>query len=458
MKKSQTNFVCSECGYSSSQWYGKCPSCSAWNSMQEFREQRDKKGKKNQRDQNITRPQKLSEIKTSVTERFSSGMEEFDRVLGGGFINGSVSLLAGEPGVGKSTLLLELAREQKDPSSAGSGKASKKILYISGEESVEQIKMRAERLGVDNKSLLLLAETNTERIIEEIGEFAGVEEPGGKLVIIDSVQTLWSEAVEGEPGSVSQVKGCALKLIEFAKKNNVTIILVGHVTKGGEVAGPMMLSHMVDVVLFLEGERFADLRLLRGIKNRFGPTDEVGVFRMVGKGMEEVRNPSELFLEGFGGSGTNENRVGNVIICAMEGSRPMLVEIQALVTQSALAIPRRVASGVDYNRVLLLAAVLQKSLNLPLYSQDIIVKVAGGFKVDEPAADLGICLAIISSFKNLPIGFKTCVFGEVGLLGEIRRVNGEEKRKKEATKLGFIKILSSETVKNLREAVKTIGN
>lgn len=384
------------------------------------------------------RPQRLSEIKTSSNKRFSSGIGEFDRVLGEGFVRGSVVLLAGEPGIGKSTLLLQLAKEQTQNT----------IFYVSGEESAEQIKMRAERLGVDGKNLLLLSETGVERIIEEIGELRS--ESGSKLVIIDSIQTLWSEDFEGYPGSISQVKGCAQKLLEYGKKNQVAMILVGHVTKEGEIAGPMILSHMVDVVLFLEGERFADLRLLRGLKNRFGPTDEVGVFKMTEKGMEEVANPSELFLQGSSGG---KGEAGSVVVCAMEGTRPMLLEIQALVTQSALAIPRRVASGVDYNRILLLTAVLQKSLNLPLYNQDVIVKVAGGFKISEPAADLAICLAIVSSFKNQPIAPKTCVFGEVGLLGEIRRVGNEERRSKEARKLGFTKIISSETVKNLHQAI-----
>jgi DNA repair protein RadA/Sms len=387
------------------------------------------------------KPIKLSEIKTSVNQRISSQISEFDRVLGGpstgsgqgGFVPGSVILLAGEPGVGKSTLLLELAKE------------SPRILYVSGEESVEQVKMRAERLGVKGENLLLLSETNVENIVEEAQK--------EKFVVIDSVQTLWSEAIDGEPGSVSQVKGCSQKLLEFAKKNGVTMVLVGHVTKEGAIAGPMILSHMVDVVLFLEGERFADLRLLRGIKNRFGPTDEVGVFKMEEKGMVEVKNPSELFLEGNG-----KSEVGSVTVCAMEGTRPMLLEIQALVTQSALAIPRRVVSGVDYNRVLLLAAVLQKTLGLPLYNQDIFVKVGGGFKIAEPAADLAICLAIISSFKDVSLPAKTCVFGEVGLLGEVRRVSGEEKRRKEAKKLGFSQIISSATVKNLREATKVVSS
>lgn len=436
VKKALTQFVCNQCGYESVQWYGKCPSCGEWNTMVEFRVEKGK-GKRAADSRNGAKPARLSEIKSLVSERFSSGIGEMDRVLGNGFVTGSVILLAGEPGIGKSTLLLQLAES-----------TNLKLLYVSGEESAEQIKMRAERLGVDGKNLLLLSETSVERIIEEVGELKNSS--GNKLVIIDSVQTLWSEDFEGYPGSISQVKGCAQKLLEYGKKNQVSMILVGHVTKEGEVAGPMILSHMVDVVLFLEGERFADLRLLRGLKNRFGPTDEVGVFKMTEKGMEEVINPSELFLQG-GGSGKGE--IGSVVVCAMEGTRPMLLEIQALVTQSALAIPRRVASGVDYNRILLLTAVLQKSLNLPLYNQDVIVKVAGGFKISEPAADLAICLAIVSSFKNQPVPPKTCVFGEVGLLGEIRRVGNEEKRKKEAKKLGFIRIISSETVKSLRQAI-----
>ncbi len=293
----------------------------------------------------------------------------------------------------------------------------------------------------------ILAETNIERILEEAK---------GELFIIDSIQTLWSEEIEGSPGSISQVKGCTQKLIEFANRTGISVILIGQINKEGEIAGPMMLNHMVDCVLFLEGERFTELRLLRGLKNRFGPTDEVGVFKMTDKGMEEVKNPSEIFLEGFEGGKGFEGKVGAVTICAMEGTRPMLLEIQALVTQSSLPVPRRVVLGLDYNRVLLIVAVLQKNLHLPLYNQEIIVKVGGGFKISEPAADLGIALAIVSSFKNKPIVQKTVAFGEVGLLGEVRRVGGEERRAKEAKKLGFTNVLSSSTVKDLQEATKAI--
>jgi len=407
-----------------------------------------KMGEREERE--AAKPIRLSEIKTTFTKRTSSGMEEFDRVLGQGFVKGSVVLLAGEPGVGKSTLLIQLLKKMP----------AQQILYVSGEESVEQVKSRAERLGVSGGNLLLLAETNVENILEEIKILRDKDIRGKEkellniLVIIDSIQTLWSEDFEGYPGSVSQVRGCSQRLLELAKKKGITMIFVGHVTKEGEIAGPMILSHMVDVVLFLEGERFTELRLLRGFKNRFGPTDEVGVFRMAEGGMEEVKNPSEMFLEeDEGGKGT----AGAVVVCAMEGTRPVLLEIQALVTQSSLAIPRRVVSGVDYSRVLLLTAVLQKNLGIPLYNQDVFVKAAGGFKVSEPAADLGICLAIISSFKNQPLPPKTCAFGEVGLLGEVRRVNGEEKRTKEAKKLGFTHVLSSSTVRNLREATKVVS-
>lgn len=381
-----------------------------------------------------TKPIKLSEIKTSVSGRLSTGIGELDRVLGGGFVSGEVVLLAGEPGVGKSTLLLGLKNNL--------------VVYVSGEESPDQLKIRADRLGIKKDNWLVLPETQIERVIDAVIEIKP------EIVVIDSVQTVWSEEIEGSPGSVSQVKWCTQKLIEMAKKTGVSVILVGQINKEGEIAGPMMLNHMVDCVLFLEGERFADLRLLRGLKNRFGPTDETGVFRMSNKGMGEVSNPSEIFIEETGGS---KGKEGAVAACILEGTRPVLVEIQALVTQSFTAIPRRVALGVDYNRLVLLSSVLQKVLNLPLYNQDIFVKVGGGFKVSEPAGDLGICLAILSSFKNSSVKPKTVVFGEVGLLGEVRRVNGEDKRIKEAKKLGFVNILSAGNTSSLRELSTSIN-
>ena len=376
---------------------------------------------------------KLSEIKTSVSGRLSTGIGELDRVLGGGFVPGEVVLLAGEPGVGKSTLLLGLQNNL--------------IVYVSGEESPDQLKVRAGRWGIKKDNLLILSETQIEKVIDTVIEIKP------EMVVIDSIQTVWSDEIEGSPGSIGQVKYCTQKLIELAKKTGISVILVGQINKEGEIAGPMMLNHMVDCVLFLEGERFADLRLLRGLKNRFGPTDETGVFKMTDKGMEEVNNPSEIFM-GARLDSPSSARQGAVAACILEGTRPVLVEIQALVTVSFTAIPRRVALGVDYNRLVLLSSVLQKVLNLPLYNQDIFVKIGGGFKVSEPAGDLGICLAILSSFKARPVKPQTCVFGEVGLLGEIRRVNGEEKRIKEAKKLGFINILSSSNTSELSEAVK----
>lgn len=435
--KTTSQFVCNSCGFESIEWYGKCPNCGLWNTLVEFRQSRSKgySGTRKTVFQEKVLPQKLSDIKTSTQLRLSSGIGELDRVLGGGFVPGEVVLLAGEPGVGKSTLLLGLKQTQ--------------VIYVSGEESPEQIKSRADRLGVDKGNFLILAETQVEKIIDQVSQSQA------NLLVVDSIQTLWSEEVEGSPGSISQVKWCTQKLIELAKKTAVSVILIGQINKEGEIAGPMMLNHMVDCVLFLEGERFADLRLLRGLKNRFGPTDEVGVFKMSEKGMEEVANPSELFLgEAARLDSPSSARQGSVTVCVMEGTRPVLVEIQALVTQSSLAIPRRVVTGLDYNRIVLLSAVIQKTLNLPLYNQDIFVKVGGGFKISEPAGDLGVCLAIISSFKNQSIGPKTCVFGEVGLLGEIRRVNGEEKRVKEAKKLGFTNVVSSLNTPNLQKAAK----
>lgn len=444
MKTEHTQFVCNQCGYSTPQWFGKCPSCGEWNSLVEFKDSARSQKSRLRSSSGVaskSQPIKLSEVKMTVKNRIPTGIEEFDRVVGGGLVLGSVVLLAGEPGIGKSTLLLQLvdrvgAEVQRDKGT--------KILYISGEESVEQIKLRADRLGVKNSNLCLLSETNVEQIIEYI------EQNDYSLIIVDSVQTLWSEEQEGIAGSVGQVKETTAKLINLVKNKNVPLILVGQVTKEGAIAGPMTLAHMVDTVLFLEGERFQSLRLLRGIKNRFGPTDEVGVFEMTDKGMLGVENPSKLFL------GETKPVAGSVTFCAMEGTRPILVEIQALVTKSFLAVPRRVANGIDYNRLVMLTAVLQKSLSLPLWDQDIYLNIAGGFKVSEPAADLAVCLAIISSFKNKPLPEKTCAFGEVGLLGEIRRVAHEEKREKESKRMGFTNLTTSKNTKNLTGTSKSI--
>lgn len=419
------------------------------------------------------KPVGLAEIKTITGQRISTGIEEFDRVLGGGIVPGSAILLAGDPGIGKSTILLQVAGKI----SANQSKNQRSsVLYVSGEESPEQIKVRAERLGIKNREILFLNETNVETIIEVVEEWVMGSESGSgdedgaeknkltptlttrpttqnspPLLIIDSIQTMWTQDLTGTAGSVGQVRECAARLLNFAKSRQTPLFLVGHVTKEGAIAGPMVLAHLVDTVLFFEGERYSSLRILRSFKNRFGPTDEVGVFSMGGKGLEEVVNPSKLFL--------SERRVGvpgSVVACLMEGTRPLLVEIQALVVPTQLAIPRRVASGVNWNRLQLLVAVLTKRAGLPLSSFDIFINVAGGIKIEEPAADLAIALAIASSFLNKPVEAKVCAIGEIGLLGEIRMVGQMEKRAKEAKRLGLPKIISPKDFETVGESIKKL--
>ena len=368
----------------------------------------------------------LRTVQTTKVARITTGIAEVDQVLGGGLVPGSLILLAGDPGIGKSTLTLQMI------SNVGG-------LYVSGEESAEQIKLRAERLKIKSDKVLILAETNVEAIIEEsINNLSVI-----KLLIIDSIQTLWSEELSGTPGAIGQVRESTLKLLDFAKKEHLPVILIGHVTKEGTIAGPKTLEHIVDTVLYLEGDRFQSLRLLRTNKNRFGPVDEVGVFSMEEVGMKEVANPSEMFL------GSNEKAAGSVIIATLEGSRPLLVEVQALTVSTQLPVPRRVGNGINNNRLQMLVAIIQKHLRLPLGQFDIFVNVASGLKVFEPAADLGICLAIVSSFKNKPLPAKTVAIGEVGLLGEIRNVIGLDRRIKEAKKLGFSNVLSSKSYSHL---------
>lgn len=379
-------------------------------------------------------PQRLSDVKTTKVERIKTGIGELDGVLGGGIVPGSVILLSGDPGIGKSTLTLQML------SSIGG-------LYVTGEESSEQVKLRAERLKVKMDKITVFSETNIESIIEAILGNSDI-----KFLIIDSIQTLWSEALSGTAGSVGQVRECTLKLLEVAKMQHLPILLIGHVTKEGTIAGPKVLEHIVDTVLYLEGERFQSLRLLRTTKNRFGPVDEVGVFSMEEKGMVEVANPSELFL----GAGSVKREAGSVIIATLEGSRPLLVEVQALTVATQIPIPRRVGTGINSNRLQMLIAILQKHLRLPLGNFDVFVNVASGIRVMEPAADLGICLAIISSFKNKPLSAKTVAIGEVGLLGEIRNVIGQERRIKEAKKLGFNNIVSSKNYSSIISLVKDL--
>jgi len=440
MAKTTTSFVCQECGYDSPKFMGKCPECGEWNSLREIKTS----GFKSQTSGSVSRktsdlkPKTLSEINYEDGQRIATGFSEMDEVLGGGIVNGSVVLLAGDPGVGKSTLLLQMALNL-------SPKSKNPVLYISGEESEQQIKLRAQRISKNDKndSLLLLSLTNTDEAVNAI------QETKPSLVIIDSIQTMESENLTGLSGSVGQVRYAALQFIRVAKTLNIPIILVGHVTKEGMVAGPMVLSHMVDTLLFLEGEKTTGTRLLRSLKNRFGPVDEVGVFSMQGGGMTEVKNPEQIFL--------TENREvapGSVLVITLEGSRAFLVEIQALVIFSKLPMPRRVAAGFDYKRLELLLAVLQKHARLPMDTMDVFVNVAGGLKLQDPAADLGICLAIFSSFKNVSLK-KVVAVGEVGLLGELRSVSSLEKRIKEAKKLGFTKIVTPVHYKSLAQVLES---
>ncbi len=418
MAKAITKFVCQQCGAESPKWMGRCPQCGEWNSLVETTLAAPDE---TERVISRTKPQKLSQIKSVTRARAKTGIKEFDSVLGGGVIPGSVTLISGEPGIGKSTLMLQLANQKNNS------------LYVSGEESIQQIKIRAQRLGLKNQGTLFLTETNVESICTQINELKP------KLVIIDSIQTCWTNELSGMAGSVGQVRESASRLLKIAKQEEIPFFLVGHVTKAGAIAGPKVLEHMVDTVVYLEGERFGTARLLRATKNRFGATDEVGVFEMTDKGMIEVTNPSKLFLRE-----RVKKVAGSVVVATLEGTRPVLVEIQALVVPTTLAVPRRVSQGIDYRRLQLISAVLAKQLKLPLATFDIYINVAGGIRIEEPASDLGVALAIISSFKGMPIDSKTVCFGEIGLLGEIREVSQIEKRKKEARKLGFTIIISPE--------------
>ena len=450
MAKNKTIFVCNECGYESPKWMGKCPACNSWNSFFEEKVITNASSKySNKRE--VSKPIELNKIEGKSEHKISAGFNELDRVLGGGLVNGSLILLGGEPGIGKSTLILQICNKIKTEG---------KVLYVSGEESGEQIKLRADRLGVKNDNLLYLSETKIENIEENILSI------NPKLVIIDSIQTMYSEEITSAAGSVSQVREITAKIMRTCKENAITTILIGHVTKEGNIAGPRVLEHMVDTVLYLEGERYFSYRMLRGVKNRFGSTNEIGMFEMQAEGLVEITDPSKVLI-----SERDENPSGSVIIATMEGTRPLLVEFQALTTPTAFGMPRRTANGIDYNRLAVLIAVLEKKLGLNLGNQDVYLNVVSGLRINEPAIDLGIIAATISSFKNLPIDTKTVVLGEVGLTGEIRSVNLIEKRLKEAEKLGFKRCIIPETnkkllkenykldiigVKNINEAMKVL--
>ncbi len=422
--KNKTIFFCKECGYESTKWLGQCPGCKQWDTFVEEPTVKTSTGKVVTRKE-IKEPYKLSEVQFSEETRMYTGIGELDRVLGGGIVVGSLVLVGGDPGIGKSTLLLQMCQ-----SLAAEGR---KVLYVSGEESVKQIKMRADRLGVFQSELLLMSETDLDVVAETITHTRP------DVVIIDSIQTMYREEVGSAPGSVGQVRETTSTLLRLAKDLPVSIFIVGHVTKEGVVAGPRVLEHMVDTVLYFEGEGGASYRFLRGVKNRFGSTNEMGVFEMRGSGLVEVPNPSEYMLQG-----KPENEPGSIVACSIEGTRPILVEVQALVCQTNFNMPRRTAAGTDYNRVNLLMAVIEKRLGVRMCDMDAYINVAGGMRINEPALDLGIVTALLSSYKNQALDSHTICFGEVGLVGEVRAVNMAENRVLEAAKLGFKRCLMPE--------------
>lgn len=442
-KGKDTAFFCKECGYESAKWFGQCPACKEWNTLVEEPVSKTKAvkgvvdiGRRTTGGAKKQTPVKLSEINTTDTDRTTTHIKELDRVLGGGIVAGSLVLVGGDPGIGKSTLLLQMCYNL-----SAEGKS---VLYISGEESLAQIKLRAERVGGFNDSLMLLCETSLEAIEETL------KETKPEVVIIDSIQTMYREELASAPGSVGQIRETTAVLMQLAKGLNISIFIVGHVTKEGVVAGPRVLEHMVDTVLYFEGDRNAVYRILRSVKNRFGSTNEIGVFEMQESGLAEVENPSEYML-----SGRPTEASGSAVVCLIEGTRPLMVEIQALVCDSNFGMPRRTAAGVDYNRVNLLMAVLEKREGIHMSGSDAYVNIAGGLKVVEPASDLGIVMALVSSFKNRAIPEDTIIFGEVGLAGEVRAVSQPQIRVNEAIKLGFKNcIMPQVSLKNVKKTDK----
>ncbi len=432
MSKIRTKYICSECGYESSGWLGKCPSCLKWNTLLE----------------EVAEPEQASEIKHSLKDlppaiplsdidaaegfRIGTGSAELDRVLGGGIVPASMVLVGGDPGIGKSTLILQVCSKIA---------SQKRVLYVSGEESIQQIKLRADRIGLACHHLYMISETSLERIE------AVLERDKPELVVIDSIQTMYSGKLNSAPGSVSQVREVTGSLLRIAKKLGIMVFIVGHVTKEGAIAGPRVLEHMVDTVLYFEGYRRQDYRILRSVKNRFGSTNEIGLFEMGEKGLMDVQNPSSIMLEG-----RSEDQPGSVVVGLLEGTRSMLVEIQALVCPTSFGMPRRMATGLDHNRLAMLMAVLEKKVGMQLHSFDAYLNVAGGLKIEEPAADLGVVAAIASSFKSRPVSHDTVLFGEVGLTGEVRAVGQSEKRLSECARLGFKRcIMPAGSARSLRD-------
>jgi DNA repair protein RadA/Sms len=427
MAKTKTQYVCQSCGYATTKWMGKCPGCNAWNTFVEEIQQPRSKVKarvaptqRRRRNGMAARPQRLADVDLGEEARLITGISEFDRVMGGGIMQGSLSLIAGDPGIGKSTLMTQL----------GSYLSGRRLLYVTGEESPRQVKLRAQRLGVDADDFLLLAETNVEDII------AAAQEADPDVLVVDSIQTIFRPDIQSAPGSVTQVRESTSAILQFTKGMDLSTFVVGHVTKEGTIAGPRVLEHMVDTVLYFDGDRHHAYRILRAVKNRFGSTNEIGVFEMRETGLHEVTNPSEIFLSErqYGASGSS-------VVCSLEGTRPLLVEIQALVTPTSYSTPQRTATGFDARRLQMLLAVLEKRQGLRLSTHDVFVNVAGGVRLDEPAVDLGVILAVASSFRDIPTDTSTVLIGEVGLGGEVRTVSQLEPRLKEAAKLGFERAL-----------------
>ncbi|MCX8002899.1 MAG: DNA repair protein RadA [Anoxybacillus mongoliensis] len=443
MVKRKTKFVCQHCGYETAKWMGKCPGCDSWNAMVEETEvvKHHNRALFMHTEGIAAKPVSITTVETTQEPRIDTKFTEFNRVLGGGIVRGSLVLIGGDPGIGKSTLLLQICAQLASDTHP--------VLYISGEESVKQTKLRAERLDVTAEHLYVLSETNLEHIIQTIDEMKPA------FVVIDSIQTIYRSEITSAPGSVSQVRECTAELMRLAKTKGIAIFIVGHVTKEGALAGPRILEHMVDTVLYFEGERHHTYRILRAVKNRFGSTNEIGIFEMKEMGLTEVKNPSEIFLEE-----RSKGAAGSTVVASMEGTRPVLVEIQALVSPTSFGTPRRMATGIDHNRVSLLMAVLEKRVGLLLQNQDAYLKVAGGIKLDEPAIDLAIAVSIASSFRDQPTNHTDVVIGEVGLTGEVRRVSRIEQRVQEAAKLGFQRIIipkSNVSGWNIPKGVEVIG-
>lgn len=436
--KQKVAYVCRECGYENAKWYGKCPSCGAWNTMEEFKEKIQPATKGVILFESNSKPCRIDEIETNNETRMLSGISELDRVLGGGAVQGSFVLVGGEPGIGKSTLLLQMCQVMSQNGT---------VLYVSGEESLKQIKLRARRLDISGQNLMVLAETDLDHIFEE------TEAVQPEVLIIDSIQTIYKRDLQTAPGSVTQIKDCAMSLMQYAKLHNITIFIVGHVNKEGNLAGPKILEHMVDCVLYFEGERHISYRILRAAKNRYGSTNEIGVFEMTDKGLIPVDNPSAAMLAGHPNGSS-----GNCIACALEGSRPILAEIQALTCKTSFGVPRRMAAGVDYNRMVLLLAILEKRAGLYLSASDAYINVIGGMKLDEPAMDLPMVLALASSYRDKPLTEGLMAFGEVGLTGELRAVTAASQRIWEARRLGFHTCIipKQDLDKNIPEGIRIL--